>query len=261
MMAEIDCKEARTLVHASIDGELDAANTLRFEAHLAHCADCATDRARLLELRAALREGATRHAAPAALRRKLAESLGLPAAAPGAPTIVPFRGGRFGRWQTAGAGFAAGAALAASIAVFADRASVQDAMVDSIVTAHIRALQPGHLTDVQVSDQHQVKPWFDGKVDFAPPVKDLTDQGFELVGGRLDYVEGRNAAVIVYRRRLHLIDVFIARSAGFGASPARSTAPNGYNVECWTQDGQKYWAVSDLNKQELADFAQLWRGR
>jgi len=258
-MTEIDCREARTLVHASLDGELDAANALHFEAHLAHCAECATDRARLLELRAAIREGATRHAAPAALRRRLENTLAVEA--PGRTEVDRriVRVWRFGQWRGAAAGFAAGAALAASIAIVADRASLHDTVTEGVVAAHIRGLQPGHLTDVQVSDQHQVKPWFDGKVDFAPPVKDLADQGFDLVGGRLDYVDGRNAAVIVYRRRLHLIDLFVTRGAGAGH--AGGAAPNGYNVEHWSRDGQEYWAVSDLNRQELADFSQLWRDR
>jgi anti-sigma factor RsiW len=261
---EIDCREARLLVHASIDDELDAANALRFEDHLARCADCANDRARLFDLRAAIREGATRHAAPAALRAALAASLASEPSHRREGVVVPIGSRRAGRWPFAGAGFAVGAALAASIAFFVDRASVEGPsmggpFVDGIVSAHIRALQPGHLTDVQVSDQHQVKPWFDGKVDFAPPVKDLAAQGFDLVGGRLDYVAGRTAAVVVYRRRLHLIDLFVTRSIGAGPPPATAASPNGYNVEHWAAAGQDYWAVSDLNPRELADFARAWR--
>ena len=175
--------------------------------------------------------------------------------------VVPMR-----RWlRPAGAGFAVGAALAASLAVLIDTRGVDSTLSDSIVTAHIRALQPGHLTDVQISDQHQVKPWFDGKIDFAPPVKELSEQGFDLVGGRLDYIGGKEAAVIVYRRKLHMIDLFVTRSRHDGAVaealPAAHATPSGYNVVRWSDGGQDYWAISDLNRNELGDFAKAWLGR
>jgi anti-sigma factor RsiW len=176
--------------------------------------------------------------------------------------VIPFHR----RWlRPAGAGFAVGAALAASLAVLIDTRSADTALASSIVTAHIRALQPGHLTDIQVSDQHQVKPWFDGKIDFAPPVKELGDQGFDLVGGRLDYIDGRPAAVIVYRRKLHMIDLFVSRAQGGTAHavslPAPHATPSGYNVVHWSDGGQDYWAISDLNRGELGDFAKAWLGR
>jgi anti-sigma factor RsiW len=252
----IDCSQARLLLHAAIDSELDAANALGVEAHLAGCPGCTRERARLLELRAAIREGASRHKAPDALRDSLMRTLG--AAPEPQQIVIPFRA-RSRSWRRpAASGFAVGAALAASLALVVDRATLDDTATGSIVAAHIRALQPGHLTDVQVSDRHQVKPWFDGKIDFAPPVKDLSDQGFDLVGGRLDYVDGRPAAAIVYRRRLHLIDVLITK-AGRGA-PAAATS-SGYNIEHWAEGGQDFWAISDLNPSELADFVKIWRGR
>jgi anti-sigma factor RsiW len=261
MMPDIDHAEAKTLMHAAIDGELDALTQLRFDAHLATCPDCAAEHARLAALSTAIRTKATRHSAPAELRDLLATSLTLPAAKPPA-TVLPFRR----RWlPPAGAGFALGAALAASVAVLIDTRGVDDTLADGIVTAHIRALQPGHLTDVQISDQHQVKPWFDGKIDFAPPVKELSDQGFDLVGGRLDYIDGKEAAVIVYRRKLHMIDLFVTR-AGHDAAhpdslPVPRTTPSGYNIERWSDGGQNYWAVSDLIRNELGDFAKAWLGR
>jgi anti-sigma factor RsiW len=118
---------------------------------------------------------------------------------------------------------------------------------------------------VQISDQHQVKPWFDGKIDFAPPVKELGDQGFDLVGGRLDYIDGKEAAVVVYRRKLHMIDLFVTRADHTAPHPdgipAPHTTPSGYNIERWSDGGQDYWAVSDLNRNELGDFAKAWLGR
>jgi len=264
MTPDIDHAEAKTLMHAAIDGELDTLTQLRFDAHLATCPDCAAEHARLTALSTAIRTRATRHAAPAELRQMLAASLAVPT--PTAPnpsgTVLPFRR----RWlPPAGAGFVLGAALAASLAVMIDTRNVDDTVADSIVTAHIRALQPGHLTDVQISDQHQVKPWFDGKIDFSPPVKELGDQGFDLVGGRLDYIDGKEAAVVVYRRKLHMIDLFVTR-AGHDAAhpdavPVPRAMPNGYNVVRWSDGGQVYWAVSDLNRNELGDFAKAWLGR
>lgn len=259
MMAEIDHAEAATLLDAALDGELDAVTALRVEAHRARCPDCAAEYARLSALSAAIRERATRHAAPDAVRAAL---LGMspekPAEAPEAANVVSLR--RPNRWmRPAAGGFAVGAALAASLTVLIDTRGTDDAFTETIVAAHVRGLQPGHLTDVQVSDQHQVKPWFDGKVDFAPPVKDLTAQGFDLVGGRLDYFRGRPAAVVVYRRKLHLIDLFVTRADGGATAMTARATPSGYNVEHWTDGGQEYWAVSDLNQSELAEFAEAVR--
>jgi anti-sigma factor RsiW len=268
MMPDIDHAEAKTLMHAAIDGELDALTQLRFDAHLATCPDCAAEHARLAALSTAMRANATRHAAPAELRSDFLKALSLDGRGlgegemPQHAKVIPFRH----RWlPPAGAGFALGAALAASVAVLIDTRAVDDTLSDGIVTAHIRALQPGHLTDVQISDQHQVKPWFDGKVDFAPPVKELSDQGFDLVGGRLDYMGGKEAAVVVYRRKLHMIDLFVTRAghdaAHPDAAPAAQTTPSGYNVVGWSDGGLDYWAVSDLNRNELGDFAKAWLGR
>jgi anti-sigma factor RsiW len=268
MMPDIDHAEAAALMHAAIDGELDALTQLRFDAHLATCPDCAAEHARLTALSTAIRAKATRHAAPAELRALLLKTLPLDGGGlgegeiPKQAKVIPFRR----RWlPPAGAGFALGAALAASIAVLVDTRGVDDAVADGIVTAHIRALQPGHLTDVQISDQHQVKPWFDGKIDFAPPVKELGDQGFDLVGGRLDYIDGKEAAVVVYRRKLHMIDLFVTRADHTAPHPdglpAPHGTPSGYNIERWSDGGQNYWAVSDLNRNELGDFAKAWLGR
>jgi anti-sigma factor RsiW len=123
------------------------------------------------------------------------------------------------------------------------------------VAAHIRALQPGHLMDVVSTDQHTVKPWFDGRLDYAPPVRDFAAQGFPLIGGRLDYVAGRPVAVLAYRRAKHLIDLFVWPGTG----PDASRTARGYNVVAWSQDGMAFRAVSDLNASELQDFAALWR--
>jgi anti-sigma factor RsiW len=261
MTREIDHAEAQALMHAALDGELDAVTQLRFDAHVAACAGCTTDYAHLKALSSAIRNQATRHGAPAELRAALMRALPSENEAAPAAKVIPVP-----RWfRPAGAGFAVGAALAASLAILIDTRGADTMLADSIVTAHIRALQPGHLTDVQISDQHQVKPWFDGKIDFAPPVKELGDQGFDLVGGRLDYIDGRPAAVVVYRRKLHMIDLFVTRTGRDvghpDGIPAAHGTPSGYNVVSWSDGGQNYWAISDLNRNELGDFAKAWLGR
>jgi len=255
-MQAIPHEQARDLLGAILDGELDALTSARVEAHVGACPACAAELERLAALSAAIREHATRHTTPDALRDALFPK---PAPAARSPAPNPMRD-RLARWlRPAAGGFAIGAALATGFAVMVDTHDADTQLADNIVSAHVRGLQPGHLTDVQVSDQHQVKPWFDGKVDFVPPVKDLTPQGFDLVGGRLDYFRGRPAAVVVYRRRLHIIDLFVARTETQAATPAALSTSSGYNVVRWTAGGQEYWAVSDMNAAELMEFAEAVR--
>ena len=153
--------------------------------------------------------------------------------------------------------FGAGLALAAcvALAVLPLPAERSDALVES----HIRALQPGHLMDVPSGDQHTVKPWFDGRVDFAPPVKDLAAARFPLLGGRLDYLAGRSVAVLVYGRDKHVIDLYVWPAARSAPSGVDNRA--GYNIQRWSQDGMAFSAVSDLNGRELDEFARLWQQR
>lgn len=255
MMQAMLHEQAEDLLSALLDGELDALTSARVEAHVGVCPTCTAEFARLTALSAAIRERATRHPVPDALRDAV-----FPKPAPAARTPSPLRD-RLSRWlRPAAGGFVVGAALATGFAVLIDTHDADTQLADNIVSAHVRGLQAGHLTDVQISDQHQVKPWFDGKIDLAPPVKDLTAQGFDLVGGRLDYFQGREAAVVVYHRHLHVIDLFVARSAKAGAvsGPSLTTA-NGYNIVHWRDGDREFWAVSDVNAAELNEFAEAIR--
>ena len=128
-----------------------------------------------------------------------------------------------------------------------------------IVSAHLRSLQAGHLTDVISTDQHTVKPWFNGKLDVAPPVVDLTAQDFTLVGGRLDYVDARAIGAIVYRRRLHVINLFVAQTASTEPRAAKTETFQGFNIRSWSEGGLNFWAVSDLAADELAEFAEKFQ--
>ena len=147
-------------------------------------------------------------------------------------------------------------AVAASLVLTVIRRDQEQTIAEEVVSAHIRSLQAGHLMDVETSDRHTVKPWFNGRVDVAPPVVDLTAESFTLLGGRLDYIDGEPVAAIVYQRRKHVINLFVAQH--LGARHARTIADSiqGYNVRHWSQDGLDLWAVSDIVGDELNEFVQ-----
>ena len=202
---------------------------------------------------------ALKESAPAHLRARIEAAL--PASSPRAPapTAAPgFNSRRLSRRFFAG-GFALGTALSGAIAATLVLGVLRDdqeqRITGEVVSAHLRSLQPSHLTDVETSDQHTVKPWFNGKLDVAPPVINLTAQGFTLIGGRLDDISGETVAAIVYRRRNHVINLFVAE--GLGAKPVSPAAvQHGFNVRHWREGGLDFSAVSDINPDELAEFEQ-----
>jgi anti-sigma factor RsiW len=247
MSAGDDCKQV-LLTQADFDGELDAAQAAEQAAHRETCAQCRAAYERLAMVRAALREDDLYQRAPDSLRAALQRSDVAPS--------VANRTARSGWWPAAN--FGLGAALAAGIALLVGLSDTSD-LTDRIVDDHIRALQPGHLWDVESTDRHTVKPWFDGKIDFAPPVKDLADKQFPLKGGRLDYVDGRPVAGLVYEHGHHPIDLLIWPAAGAAAQAPTVAVRNGYNVVHWTEGGMVLWAVSDLERDQLVDFVRLWR--
>jgi anti-sigma factor RsiW len=289
----MNCNEAKTLIHAYTDGELGLESALEIERHLEQCADCARERASLAALSAALGDPALRYAAPDALRRRVGAALAAGEAATTARAPLArapwwrlrwLGGGDGGSgiagsnagWAVAGAAFAMLAIVVLngspglwrtlrSGAPFGNGALLgngvgADVVAREVLTSHLRSLMPGHLMDVVSTDQHTVKPWFDGRIDFSPPVNDFAADGFRLVGGRLDYLAGRPVAALVYQRRKHIVNVFVWPAADGSQSAVESTAHDGYNLLHWRRGGMNYWMASDLNAQEMGDFAHLLRG-
>ena len=255
----MNCSEAELLINALVDGELDAGHARNVESHAAECRNCADRLTALRAMRDAISRAALKERAPAHLRARIEAAL------PAAPTPRPLAAAadswRLSRRFFAG-GFAAGAALsgvAAAALLFAVVRDDRDQRIaGEVVSAHLRSLQPGHLTDIETSDQHTVKPWFNGKLDVAPPVVELTARGFTLLGGRLDDINGETAAAIVYRRRSHVINLFVSRHAGAEHGRKVSQFRHGFNIRHWTDEGLDFWAVSDINAGELDEFCERY---
>ncbi|HXZ55118.1 MAG TPA: anti-sigma factor [Burkholderiales bacterium] len=241
-------EEALRLLHAYADGELDPARMLELEAHLAANPSARAACERLRGLSAAIRAKADYHAAPAGLAERLAASI------PPAPVTRPRRFA-VPRWLPSAAAVAGFALLAWIAATVAMRPGEDERLAAEVLDAHVRSTLAGRPFDVASSDQHTVKPWLSARLPFSPPVADLSAQGFELTGGRLDYVGGRRVAVLAYKRRQHLIDVFVWPSAARPHEPALTR--DGFNIERFARDGMEFWVVSDLNRNELGDFARL----
>jgi len=237
------CDEAEILLHALIDGELDAGHACKVEAHIASCPRCAAQFEAYREMSKAVAGAGLRYAAPPPLRRRIEASL--------PQAQMPSR-------RAVLRGFAMGSAAsviaATGLVAIILRNDDAQRIESEIVSAHLRSLQAGHLTDVLSTDQHTVKPWFNGKLDVSPPVVDLTAQGFTLIGGRLDYVDARAIAAIVYRRRAHVINLFVSQTASTERQSAKMETIQGFNIRRWSDRGLNYWAVSDLAKDELAEF-------
>jgi anti-sigma factor RsiW len=255
----MNCAEAEILLHALIDGELDAGHAREVEAHVASCSACTEKLASFRAMRAAMGGAALKEAAPLHLRSRIEQSLTPPAA-----KVVPLRSGFRPTRRSFFGGFALGAGLSAVAAAGVALTIVSDnqgsEIAGDLLSAHLRSLQANHLLDVATSDQHTVKPWFNGRIDVAPPVVDLTAEGFTLLGGRLDYLEGEPVAAIVYQRRKHVINLFIARHSAVKTAGAASESMQGYNIRHWTENGLDLWAVSDLAGSELDEFVQKISG-
>ena len=234
------CTETLPLLELELDGELDARSVLEVRDHLARCAACGRQMASLRALGEAARAHLVSFELPSGLERRL----------PG-----------FSRSRRPRILWAAGAlAAAAAVAIYAVPRR-GDALLDEAVAAHARSLQLDHAIDVQSGDQHTVKPWFEGKVGFAVPVRDYAASGFQLAGGRLDYLDGRPAAALVYRRGKHLINLFVLDARGAGDAPPRREDLRGFACWRWTSAGLRYLLVGDVSEPEMGALAREIAGQ
>jgi anti-sigma factor RsiW len=241
------CVDQELLLGALVDGELDAANVALVEAHAARCDGCREALERLEAMKVLLASDGVRYGAPASLATRIAE---LPELAD-----QTARGRWLPGWLAPGAIGAIAATLAMLTVV---PPSTESALDQQLVSSHVRSLQPGHLTDVQTTNQHIVKPWFNGRIDFAPPVPELADSGFPLAGGRLDSIDGKTVAAIVYHRRLHTVNLYVWPAKN---SVQRSFVKEGFAVTEWRRNGLRFAAVSDIPAAELEQFRKLFVAR
>jgi anti-sigma factor RsiW len=240
----MNCEDAEIFLHALIDGELDAGHARDVEAHIAACPRCAKQLAAFREMRAAMAEADLRYPASANLRRRINQAL--PPRAVQSDRRSLLKGFAFG-------GLLSGA-LAAGLVMVVARNDRDQRIVDDVVSAHLRSMQAEHLTDVLSTDQHTVKPWFNGRIDVAPPVVDLTSQGFTLIGGRMDYIDRRPVGALVYKRRQHVINLFVMQTSDADRLSPKAETVQGFNIRRWFAGGLEFWAVSDINSEELQEF-------
>ena len=256
------CNECTELLSAYRDDELMDDEQQAVREHLATCADCAREEQSLALVSARIKENFMRHSTPDVLKARIRNALAQddaftpPQPAPTASSRV------WPRWPAlAAAGLVVAIASSTFTATLVRRSVANNTLAGAIADSHIRSLMPGHLTDVVSTNQHQVKPWFNGRVDLSPAVPNLDSAGFLLVGGRVDYIEGRAIPVVTYARRQHTINVYArpsdARSGGGSAENRESR--NGYHMIEWQSGGLDYWAVSDLNSAELEQFIALFK--
>jgi len=250
----LSCELAQTTIHGYFDGELDAVRSAEFERHLERCAECQSALADIESLHTRIQQSNIYEQASPDLRNRIRKQIkqaaGRTSATPESSRIKWFLAPTFGAL--------AAAAAVITIMFFVVQPRTQSARITAeLIDAHVRSLQPGHLMDVQSTDQHTVKPWFDGKLDFIPPVSDYSEQGFPLVGGRLDVVDGHNTAALVYSRRKHFINLFVwpYREKEFNSD--NSGSRQGYNWVSWQAGEMRFCLISDAAASDLRELKDL----
>jgi anti-sigma factor RsiW len=254
----MNCDDIRPLLEAHADGELDLVRQVELDAHLQACPDCARQARAIASRRNALRDSLPRFAAPAHLRQKILASIQPEAASAKVRTSLRAPTS-WSLWNLGGLAASLAAALFLGY-TWGNIHARSDSLWNEAIADHVRSLQAGHLMDVISTDQHTVKPWFIGKLDFSPPVVDLADLGFPLAGGRLERLDGQTAAALVFHRRLHSINLFVW-PATQGLVPSSHGGKDGYHAESWSQGGLNFLAVSEIPATELNQFIQAYRSR
>jgi anti-sigma factor RsiW len=246
----MNCQQAKQLIDPYADGELEASAVLDLEQHLQDCSACASAWRNLRSLKKSLNSEALYFTAPAELRRRIESELPSPAES------VPQRPAWNWNWLTTAMSGAFAVCLALLLVLARTRPSSEQLLSEELVSSHVRSLMANHILDVVSTDQHTVKPWFNGKLDFSPPVRDLAAEGFPLIGGRLDYLGGRSVAAVVFQRHQHPINLFVWPAKETDSKAVSVRPSQGYHLIHWSAAGMAFWAVSDLNEKELMEFAQ-----
>ncbi len=246
----MSCNRAGTVLHGYFDNELDVLDASEFERHLKQCSDCVNALEALESLRSSMNLTELYVKAPAPFRKKVLASLG------SGRSVAAFPSRTVWSWLATAAAILVTVYLGMQLVAHQRAGNYGTELAAEIVDAHLRSLQPGHLTDVVSTDQHTVKPWFDGKLDFSPPVQDFADQGFPLQGGRIDVVRGRTVAALVYARRKHFVNVFIWPTNETDAAP-RSGSQQGYQWTQWRKAGMEFWAITDAAPSALEQLRNL----
>ena len=244
-------KEAFELLPAYLDNELGISEAIALEQHLENCTECQQEFSAQSTVSTLLKKEAPSFKAPAHLAHRIQAALPRERS-----RRVRFKAWNF-NWLNAGAVMVSLLALVWTGNLFLMLPSAEEQLTTELISSHIRSQQADHLTDVISSDRHTVKPWFNGKLDFSPPITDLAPQGFPLVGGRLDYIDGRTVAVLIYRRNQHPINLYIWPDSA-QSTPLQAQSIKGYHLLRWTANGMNYWAISDVAANELETFVNLF---
>lgn len=252
----MNCQQIQKLIHAHHDGELDVANTLQVDEHLADCPACFNAARQLSALSGAMKDSSLRFSASSRLRQSISAAVEQAEKSERAVTTPARSWFQYSGWAAA-----AVLLIAATLAFRLSAVHREDQLLADLTAGHVRALMADHLTDVTSTDQHTVKPWFDGKLDFAPPVKELRESGFPLLGGRLDVIDGHSAAALVYGRQKHFLNLFIWPTPSTSPVEPHANQRHGYNIIQWSDGKMAFSVVSDLNETELREFVRDFSGK
>lgn len=250
MRIDMGCNYIQSLIDGYFDGELDLVKSLEIEQHIKECKNCSILYHNHNTLHKTLKSESFYFYTPQSLEDKVKLALNKPQKKSAYWMNIILN------WRNATVGFAILAIISFSLLIVQKKNSGNEQLLEQIVNSHLRSLISNNLTDVSSSDKHTVKPWFDGKIDFSPPVVDLYENGFPLNGGRLDYIENRPVAVLVYHHKKHIINLFISLSDKEKNTQEKIFNRKGYNLIHWEEQGINFWAISDLSLNELKEFTK-----